>query len=338
MEVRVCICRHVIVDHNVHSLNIDPPAKNVRRHKNSLLEVLERFVARDSLRLRKPSVHSNRRKVALHKQFVQLRASGYVLYENHNLIELKRIQQVVELTVLFCLLQLQEVLKQSMQCQLRLVVNVNFHWVLHKFFANYSDLLRKGSGEHHHLLVMWGHSEDILNISAHVRHLQHLVALVKNEELDMREIQNLLLCQVKYSSGGPDNHMWSTCGQHLLVLLQRDTAIDHSNFQVRHILRETLEFASNLIRKLSRMSKDYAAHSALLRLQLMQNSESENGRLPHPRLGLTKDISSQRCFGNTFMLNLRGMFKSTILDSSKELGFQQKILKPRGVKTDICAL
>mmetsp|Transcript_18571 Transcript_18571/g.74631 ORF Transcript_18571/g.74631 Transcript_18571/m.74631 type:complete len:209 (-) Transcript_18571:893-1519(-) len=162
MEVRVCICRHVIVDHNVHSLNIDPPAKNVRRHKNSLLEVLERFVARDSLRLRKPSVHSNRRKVALHKQFVQLRASGYVLYENHNLIELKRIQQVVELTVLFCLLQLQEVLKQSMQCQLRLVVNVNFHWVLHKFFANYSDLLRKGSGEHHHLLVMWGHSEDIL--------------------------------------------------------------------------------------------------------------------------------------------------------------------------------
>ncbi len=44
-----------------------------------------------------------------------------------NLIEIEIVQNVGELAVLLCLLQLNKMLLQPMQSQLRVVVNKNFH-------------------------------------------------------------------------------------------------------------------------------------------------------------------------------------------------------------------
>lgn len=50
MQVGVCVCWKIIVDSNVDLLNINSTAKNVRCDADSLLEVLEFFVAFDPSR------------------------------------------------------------------------------------------------------------------------------------------------------------------------------------------------------------------------------------------------------------------------------------------------
>jgi hypothetical protein len=55
-------------------------------------------------------VDTNGRKVALHQQLIQLRSTAHTLHKDHNLIEVERIQQVVELPIFLHLAQLDVVL------------------------------------------------------------------------------------------------------------------------------------------------------------------------------------------------------------------------------------
>lgn len=41
-------------------------------------------------------------------------------------------------------------------------------YVIHKLLAHGADLLGQRGAEHHHLLVVGGHLEDLLNVGAHV--------------------------------------------------------------------------------------------------------------------------------------------------------------------------
>lgn len=44
----------------------------------------------------------------------------------------------------------------------------NGNYILHEFFADWTNLLAKGGTEHHNLFAVWCVSEDFLNISSHV--------------------------------------------------------------------------------------------------------------------------------------------------------------------------
>jgi hypothetical protein len=66
------------------------------------------------------------------------------------LIELESIEQLVELTILLILCELDIVLLQAVQSEFR-VVDVNLHGVLHKLFAHRAHLLGECRGKHHHL-------------------------------------------------------------------------------------------------------------------------------------------------------------------------------------------
>jgi hypothetical protein len=70
-------------------------------------------------------VDSDRGEVTLPQKPVKLGRSGNRLDENANLVELEVVQQVVQLPVLLTFRQLDEVLLQTVQGQLSLVVNVN---------------------------------------------------------------------------------------------------------------------------------------------------------------------------------------------------------------------
>ena len=101
-----------------------------------------------------------------------------------DLVELEVIQELVQLPVLLLLLELEVVLLKTVEGQLSLVIDVDLEWLgvssclsirerettyrLHELFTSGSDLLGKGSGEHHDLLVVGSSSEDFLNVSSHV--------------------------------------------------------------------------------------------------------------------------------------------------------------------------
>jgi hypothetical protein len=118
--------------------------------------------------LSKTRMHSNTGKVALSQKLVELRATSRTLDENDDLIELELIEQLVELTVLFILAETDKVLLQTVKGQLGVIVNIQFEWILHELFADWTSSGRQCSAEHHDLLLGWSGAEDFLDIAAHV--------------------------------------------------------------------------------------------------------------------------------------------------------------------------
>ena len=114
----------VVVDHDVHALDVDAAAEEVRRHEDALLEVLEVLVAVDALVLAQARVDADGGEVALREQPVQLRGPRDLAHEDDDLVEVQRVQQVVELAVLLALLQLDVVLLEPVQRELGVVVDL----------------------------------------------------------------------------------------------------------------------------------------------------------------------------------------------------------------------
>jgi hypothetical protein len=71
-------------------------------------------------------VNADRREVAFLQQRVELRGASDRLDKDTDLVELEIVEEVVELAVLVLFLELQEVLLQTVQRELGLVVDVDF--------------------------------------------------------------------------------------------------------------------------------------------------------------------------------------------------------------------
>merc|ERR1719327_1056207 len=94
------------------SISIPRPNKSV--DTRMLLEVLEVLVSGNTFLLAHARVDAPRREVALREQAVQLRRPRDLRDENHDLVEVQGIEQVIELAVLLGLLELDVVLLQPM--------------------------------------------------------------------------------------------------------------------------------------------------------------------------------------------------------------------------------
>lgn len=185
MQVRVCICGKIIVDSNVDLLDIDSSAKNVSGDADSLLEVLELFVAFDPshrqydyFQIRRHSnlplflvdtrVNCNTWEVAVHKDIVQLGTSNCAPYEDDDLVEGECVEKIVQLSVFLRLAKLDVILIQTVKGQLGFVVNEQLGWVLHELSADGANLLGESGAEHHDLLLRWCGTEDLLYVASHV--------------------------------------------------------------------------------------------------------------------------------------------------------------------------
>lgn len=155
-------------DDDVHALDVDAAAHQVGGHQYALVALLEGAVAREPLLLRHARVDADGREVALNQQLVQLRCAVDGLHEDDHLVEIQRVEQVRQLAVLLVLRQLDVVLHEPVQCQLRLIVHVDFHRIRHELLADRADVLGQGGREHHHLLVVRRLLEDLLDVGAHV--------------------------------------------------------------------------------------------------------------------------------------------------------------------------
>lgn len=188
MQVRVGICRQIVVDSKVDTLNVDTTAENVSGDTDTLVEFFELLVSADTVRcirkgpkiivrgwginlpllLADTRVNRDGREVTLAKQLVQLSSTDGALDEDDDLVELKFVQKLVELPVFLLLIQLDVVLLKTVQRQLGIFVNVVFCWVLHELAADGLDLIRQGGAEHHHLLLGGSRAEDLLNVTSHI--------------------------------------------------------------------------------------------------------------------------------------------------------------------------
>lgn len=125
MQVLIGRVGHVVVHNDVHTLNIDTSAKQIRGNHDAGLKVLELAVARNTLRLLHTTVNANGREVALNKQLVELLCAANTLHKDNDLVEIQRVKQINELAVLARLLELNVILLQTVKRKLGRLINVD---------------------------------------------------------------------------------------------------------------------------------------------------------------------------------------------------------------------
>lgn len=192
-----------------------------------------------------------------------------------------------------------------MQGQLGLVVNVDFQRTLHELLANRTDLLRQGSREHHHLLLVRSVSENVLDISSHVQGFQNLVTLIDDEGLDVVQTNTLLLNKCVQSTWSSHHDVRASVLVLQLLQVSRDwsSSVEHVSLDVWHILGETGVLITDLVSQLSGVTDNQGGDFTWDWVQLLQGGQHENGSLTQTRLSLTQDVGSQDGLRDTDLLN-----------------------------------
>jgi hypothetical protein len=168
VEVGIGSIGDIVVDDNVHTRDIETTGENIGGDEDTLVELLEGLVAGNTLLLGHRTVNADTGEVALNQQLVELLGALNRLDKDAHLVELKRVQKVVQLAVLLVLGNADKVLLKTVEGELGLVVDVNLERVLHELLADKTDLLVQGSREHHNLLVVGSLTENALDIAAHI--------------------------------------------------------------------------------------------------------------------------------------------------------------------------
>ena len=152
---------------------------------------------------------------------------------------------------------------------------------------------------------------------------QHLVTLVENKVLDLRGVELLVADERHHTTGGADNDVRALLlgGKDLLVGRDRGSTVEDGGADLRHVLRETRELVTDLVREFTGVTEDNNADLAVDRLaiesarcshkqtipdwhsQLLKTGKNEHGRLTHTRLGLTENVSAKDGLGDTLLLD-----------------------------------
>jgi len=278
--------------------------------------------------------------VALGKETVELVGTGDLGNEDDNLVELKDVEKVVELAVLLGLGELDVVKLQAVEGELGVIVDVNLHGVLAELAADRADLLAQCGGEHHDLLLVGGHAEDLLNVTTHFERLKDTIALVEDEMLDVIKLEGLLLGKTEDAAGSANDDVGAIVLEDITVGLDGDTTIEDGGLHLGKVLGEALVLVSDLEGKLASVAEDEDRNLILAGgegagVQLMQSGQNEDGRLTHTGLGLTDDVHAEDGLGDALVLHLGRMLETAIDDGTETFGLEDEILETGGMNTYI---
>ena len=176
-------------------------------------------------------------------------------------------------------------------------------YVLHKLTTHRTDLLAQRRTEHHDLFVVWRLLEDILDITAHVERLEHLVALVEDKVLALLQIDRLFAEKREEAAWSGDNNVRRLRLQDVQIPLDANAAIEDIDLDRRHVLCEARELVSDLKGKLARVAKDDDDGLAGHGLDLLEGGEDEDGRLAHATLCLAEDVHAENGLRNALLLD-----------------------------------
>jgi hypothetical protein len=136
----------------------------------------------------------------------------------------------------------------------------------------------------------------------HKAHIQHAVAFVKDEELDLGQVNGPVTDEVEQSSGAGDDDVHS--GTNLLYLSEfADTAI-HGYGTKTGLVANGLEFFQGLFGQFSGWREDQAPDLAPAALdESFQDGQGKGRSLPGPGLGQAYDVTALKGRGNGLVLD-----------------------------------
>jgi hypothetical protein len=136
VQVGIRVFWHVVVENDVHSLDIDTSSEEIGGDQDSSLEVFEQRVSFESFLLVHGPVDVDGREVLVFEELVQRDAPLDRLDEDDDLVEFERVEKVEQFSVLFLFFELAVVSSETVEGELGVVVNVDLHWVGHELFAD----------------------------------------------------------------------------------------------------------------------------------------------------------------------------------------------------------
>ena len=126
--------------------------------------------------------------------------------------------------------------------------------------------------------------------------VQHLVALVEDEALDIAEAELLVSDEGVQTTRSCDDDVRVSLlvGEELDVLLHGSTTVEDGGLDIGHVLCESGVFVLDLVGELTSVAHDQNSGNARLRLlvHLLESCENEDGSLSETGLGLAEDIVS----------------------------------------------
>lgn len=122
-------------------------------------------------------------------------------------------------------------------------------YVLHKLLASLTNGLGEGRTEHHDLLVLGCSTEDLLNVTAHVELLEHLVALVENKVLDRVRLELAIADEGKGTTRSSNDNVRALflVRQNLAVGGDGCSTVEDGSANVCHVLAETDKLVTDLV-------------------------------------------------------------------------------------------
>ena len=139
----------------------------------------------------------------------------------------------------------------------------------------------------------------------HTDLIKHLVTFVQNEPLDITEPKLLLTHQSIQPARGTDYYMRNgvLVREDLNVLGHLRSTVEDRCLDVRHILAEPRILILDLVGQLSGVAHHQDRCLAFDGFDLLQRSQDEDCCFTETRFRLAKNVGSQDCLWNAYLLN-----------------------------------
>ena len=158
--------------------------------------------------------------------------------------------------------------------------------------------------------------------------VEQLVALVKDEHLQVLDGKSLFARQVKDTAWGANDDVGSLIAlEQLRMLLNGLATIDDLSADFLHELGESVELFLDLVSQLSGVAQNKSAAGRGAFANALQDGDHEDRRLTHSRHGLAEHVNAQHCLGNATLLDVRGVLKTTVGDALLQLWLKEHVFE-----------
>ena len=135
--------------------------------------------------------------------------------------------------------------------------------------------------------------------------VEQLVALVKDEDLQVLHAESLVANEVKDTAWGSDDNVGrSEALKHLYMVGFGLSAKDDLGADVLHELCESIKLSLDLMGEFSVVGEDEGTAGLGVGREVLEDSKHEDGGLAHSRDSLTEHIDAEDGLGDALLLDL----------------------------------
>jgi hypothetical protein len=143
--------------------------------------------------------------------------------------------------------------------------------------------------------------------SALTRLIEHLVALIEDENADLAKSKVLIAGESPKTTRSTNDNMGACvlALQDLNILLDGSATVEDTGLDIRKILAEAVVLIANLVGQLTGVAHDNNRNLAIDGLNLLKRGENEDSSLSETGLRLAENICSKQCLRDDTLLNCR---------------------------------